>query len=138
MRELCMGAVTILFATTNPAIAESKWLESKRLEVSEVRGLCEQVSGVRLLGRMQMVTVGDERWRRLSRQELAIEAAVMGVAPLDPSRCYLVVQAGSAGERERRAFEVRDFVTNAEETSVFVLGRAYDHPAGGVMHPDGR
>jgi hypothetical protein len=28
---------------------------------------------------MQMISVGNERWRRLSRQELVIEAAMMGL-----------------------------------------------------------
>jgi hypothetical protein len=77
---------------------------------------------------MQMITSGDDRWRRLSRQELVIEATAMGAAPLDPSRCYVIAHAGSAAEGERRAFEVRDFTSNAEQTSVFVVGRAYDAP----------
>jgi hypothetical protein len=74
--------------------------------------LCDRVSDVRLLGRMQMISSGDDRWRRLSRQELVIEAAVMGVAPLDPSRCYVIAHAGPAEEGERRIFEVRDFTSN--------------------------
>lgn len=138
MRALCPAfAITILFATTHSALAESKWLESGRLEVSEIRMLCDRVSDVRLLGRMQMISSGDDRWRRLSRQELVIEAAVMGVAPLDPSRCYVIAHAGPAEEGERRAFEVRDFVSNTERTSVFVIGRAYDSPSG-EMHRDSR
>ena len=101
---------------------------SGRLKVSEIKVLCDRVSDVRLLGRMQMITSGDDRWRRLSRQELVIEAAAMGVAPLDPSRCYVIARAGPAAEGERRAFEVRDFTSNTERTSVFVIGRAYDAP----------
>jgi hypothetical protein len=119
-------------------LAESKWLESGRLTVSEIKVLCDRVSDVRLLGRMQMITSGDDdRWRRLSRQELVIEGAAMGVAPLDPSRCYVVARAGPAAEEERRAFEVRDFTSNTERTSVFVIGRAYDAPSP-AMHPDNR
>ena len=130
-------AITILFATSHSALAESKWLESRRLDASEIKALCDRVSDVRLLGRMQMITSGDDRWRRLSRQELVIEAAAMGVAPLDPSRCYVIVHAGPAAEEERRAFEVRDFTSNTERTSVFVIGRAYDAPSRAV-HPDSR
>ena len=138
MRALCPAfAITILFATTHSALAESKCLESARLEVSEIRMLCDRVSDVRLLGRMQMITSGDDRWRRLSRQELVIEGAVMGVAPLDPSRCYVIAHAGPAAEEERRAFEVRDFTSNTDRTSVFVIGRAYDAPSR-AMHPDSR
>ena len=70
---------TALFATTNSAWAESKWLESGRLDTSEIKVLCERVSDVRQLARMQMISVGNERWRRLSRQELVIEAAMMGL-----------------------------------------------------------
>jgi hypothetical protein len=58
----------------------------------------------------------------------------MGVAPLDPSRCYVIAHAGPAAEEERRAFEVRDFTSNTERTSVFVIGRAYDAPSR-AMHP---
>jgi len=105
--------------------------------VSEIKVLCDRVSDVRLLGRMQMITSGDDRWRRLSRQELVVEATAMGVAPLDPSRCYVIAHAGPAAEGERRAFEVRDFVSNTERTSVFVIGRAYDSPSG-EMHRDSR
>ena len=94
MRTFCRAlAITILCATSHSALAESKWLESGRLKVSEIKVLCDRVSDVRLLGRMQMITSGDDRWRRLSRQELVIEAAAMGVAPLDPSRCYVIARA---------------------------------------------
>jgi hypothetical protein len=103
-------------------------LETGRLDVSEIKVLCDRVSDVRLLGRMQMLTSGDDRWRRLSRQELVIESAAMGVAPLDPSRCYVIAHAGSVADGARRAFEVRDFTSNAEQTSVLVVGRAYDAP----------
>jgi hypothetical protein len=47
------------------------------------------------------------------------------------------VHAGPAAEEERRAFEVRDFTSNTERTSVFVIGRAYDAPSRAV-HPDSR
>ncbi|WP_027527546.1 hypothetical protein [Bradyrhizobium sp. Ec3.3] len=130
MRALCPAflAVTALFATSHSALAESIWLETGRLNVSEIKVLCDRVSDVRLLGRMQMITSGDDRWRRLSRQELVIEATAMGVAPLDPSRCYVIAHAGSVAEGERRAFEVRDFISDNERTSIFVIGRAYDAP----------
>jgi hypothetical protein len=36
-----------------------------------------------------------------------------------------------------RAFEVRDFTSNTDRTSVFVIGRAYDAPSR-AMHPDSR
>ena len=38
-------------------MAQSKWLESKRLDLSEIRALCERVSDVRMLARMQ-ITIG--------------------------------------------------------------------------------
>ena len=91
MRALCL-VITVLLATACPALAESRWLESSRLEASEIGPLCEQVTGVRLLARMQMLSSGNERWRRLSRQELVVEAALTGVVPLDPSRCYIVAR----------------------------------------------
>jgi hypothetical protein len=72
-----------------------------------------------------MTTTGGERWRRLSRQELVVEAFVMGSPPLDPGRCYVVARAGRAEETERRAFEVRDFAVSAESTTVFVIGRDF-------------
>jgi hypothetical protein len=77
---------------------------------------------------MQIISSGDERWRRLSRQELVIEDAMMGVPPLDPSRCYIIARAGLSGDDRRRAFEVRDFAVSIERTSVFVVGHAYDLP----------
>ena len=123
MRALCPAlAITALFTTSHSALAESKWLETGRLNVSEIKALCDRVSDVRLLGRMQMINSGDDRWRRLSRQELVIEAAAMGVAPLDPSRCYVIAHAGPAAEEERRAFEVRDFTFNAERLRFSLLG----------------
>lgn len=123
MRALWCGMASVLFAT-NSAMAESRWLQSGRLDVSDIRLLCEQVRDVRLLARMQMISSGNERWRSLSRRELVIEAAVMGVPPLDPSRCYVLARAGQAGDAERRAFEIRDFAVDTERTSVFVVGRA--------------
>src|SRR6516225_5955788 len=129
MRALCpVLAIATLFATSHSALAESKWLETGRLNVSEIKVLCDRVSDVRLLGRMQMITSGDDRWRRLSRQELVIEATAMGVAPLNSTRCYVIARAGSVAEGERRAFEVRDFISNTEQTSILVIGRAYDAP----------
>lgn len=127
-----LGLVTmVLLATASPALAESRWLESSRLDASEIGLLCQQVSGVRLLARMQMLSSGNDHWRRLARQELVVEAAIMGAPPLDPSRCYIVVRAGSTDEAERRAFEVRDFAVNPERTSVLIVGRAYDAPPDG-------
>ncbi len=129
MRVLGLMAAAAVFATTGAAQAESRWLESGRLDAAEIGALCNQVHDVRLLARMQMLASGDRRWRRLSRQELVVEAAVMGVPPLDPSRCYLVARAGAADEGERRAFEVRDFAVSTERTSALIVGRAYDPPA---------
>jgi hypothetical protein len=128
MRAACLIAGSVLFATVSSAEAESRWLESGRLHVSEIGSLCKRVQGIRLLARMQIISSGDDRWRRLSRQELVMEDAAMGVSPLDPSRCYVVARAGPAGENERRAFEVRDFTLSTELTSVFIVGRAYDAP----------
>ena len=128
MRALCLGLAMVLSATTCPAVAESLWLESARFDVSEVRALCERASGLRLLARMQMIATGDARWRRLSRQELVVEATVMGEVPLDPGRCYVVARAGPADDSERRAFEVHDFSVSSERTAVLVVGRAYAHP----------
>jgi hypothetical protein len=127
MRRLSMGIAAALLATTS-ALADSRWLESGHLEVSEIKVLCEHVSNVYLLARMQMISSGNERWRRLSRQQLVIETTVMGAPPLDPRRCYLIARAGPAEEIERRAFEIRDFSVNSERTSVFVIGRAYNAP----------
>jgi len=45
---------------------------------------------------MQMISSGNDRWRQLSRQELTVETTVMGVPPLDPTRCYVIARAGSA------------------------------------------
>ena len=131
MRTLSLGIAAILFATAYSAMAESKWLESKRLDLPEIKSLCERVSDVRMLARKQIGAAGDERWRRLSRQELVIEGAVMGVPPLDPSRCYVIAGAGPADEREQRVFEVRDFADSPERTSIFVIGRDYG-PARGA------
>ena len=81
MRALCLAMATSLFAATDPALAESKWLESGRLDVAELRALCDRVSDVGLLARMQIISAGNERWRRLSRQQLVIEATAMGAPP---------------------------------------------------------
>ena len=132
MRAVGLVIATALFATTHPALAESKWLESGRLEVAEIRVLCDRVSDVRLLARMQMISAGSERWRRLSRKELVIEASVMGTPPLDPGRCYIVARGGSTDEGERSVFEVRDFTVSPERTSVLTIGHAYDVPQGWV------
>jgi len=131
MRTLSLSIAAILFATAYSAMAESKWLESKRLDLPEVKALCERVSDVRMLARKQISAAGDERWRRLSRQELVIEVAGMGVPPLDPSRCYVIARAGPVDEREQRVFEVRDFADSPERTSIFVIGRDYG-PARGA------
>ncbi|MDH6257616.1 hypothetical protein [Bradyrhizobium sp. BR13661] len=128
MRAVCLGTVTAVLVSASSALAESGWLESKRLEASEIKALCERVSDIRLLARMQMISSGNARWRRLSRQELAIEATIMGVPPLNPSRCYAIARAGAADEQERRAFEVRDFIVSTNLTSVLLVGRAYDPP----------
>lgn len=128
MRALGVCVLAMWLATPCSALAESKWLESQRLDAPEIGNLCEQVSGVRLLARMQMLASGNLRWRLLSRQELVIESTAMGVSPLDPSRCYVIARAGPADENERRAFEVRDFAANAERTSILTIGRAYDPP----------
>ena len=93
-----------------------------------VRALCERVSDVRLLARTQIMSTGDNLWRRLSRQELEIETAIMGVPPLEPNRCYVIVRAGRDRDSERRAFEVRDFAVSSERTSVLVVGRNYALP----------
>ena len=83
---------------------------------------------------MQMISAGSERWRRLSRQELVIETAVMGAPPLGPGRCYVIARGGSTDEGQRSAFEVRDFTVSSERTSVFTIGHAYDAPQDWV-HP---
>jgi len=128
MHMLRLAAVLLLLAATGPALAESAWLESGRLEVAELRALCERVSDVRMLARKQMIATGDARWRWLARQELVLEDAVMGVPPLDPSHCYVIMRAGRDDETLRRAFEVHDFATNPEQTSVFLVGRNFDPP----------
>lgn len=129
MRTLCLIAAIAFTATTSSAPAETRWLQSGRLDVPDIASLCEQVRDVRLLARMQMIASGGEKWKRLSRQDLDLEATVMGVPPLDPARCYIIARAGPADDRERLAFEVRDFAVNPERTSVFIVGRAYDAPA---------
>jgi hypothetical protein len=109
-------------------MAQSKWVESGRLDTSEVSAICKRASDVRTLARTQMTSPGNERWTRLSRQELVVEAFVMGTPPLDPRRCYLVARAGRVEETARRVFEVRDFAVSAESTSVFVIGRGFELP----------
>jgi hypothetical protein len=126
MRVFCL-AVMLLLCVDRSALAESEWVESGRLGVAEIRALCERVNDIRELARVQMISTGNARWRRLSRQELVIEATVMGVPPLDPNRCYVIARAGR-NETERRAFEVRDFAVNPERTSIFIIGRDYDPP----------
>ena len=127
MRAIWCSMVSVLFAA-NPAMAESKWLESGLLDASDIRALCEHVKDVQLLARMQMIASGNERWRSLSRRELVVESVVMGVPPLDTGHCYVIARAGLAADTERRAFEIRDFAVGTERTSVFVVGRAYDAP----------
>jgi hypothetical protein len=129
MRTLCLIAAIAFTAMTSSARAETRWLQAQRLDLPDVAALCEQVRDIRLLARMQMIATGGEKWKRLSRQDLDLEATVMGVPPLDPTRCYIIARAGPADDRERRAFEVRDFAVNAERTSVFIVGRSYDAPA---------
>lgn len=127
MRALSSIIATLLFATPS-AMAESKWLESGRLNPSEVSALCGLASDVRVLASKQMTAAGDEHWRQLSRQKLVVEAFVMGAPPLDPGRCYAVARAGLVNEIERRAFEVHDFAVSAESTTVFVVGRNFALP----------
>lgn len=127
MRTLSSIIATLLF-TTLPAMAQSKWVESGCLDTSEVSAICKRASDVRTLARTQMISSGNERWTRLSRQELVVEAFVMGTPPLDPRRCYVVARAGRAEETGRRGFEVRDFAVSAESTSVFVIGRGFELP----------
>lgn len=125
MRALCLAM--LLLCNGRTAFAGTEWFPSARLAVAEIRVLCDRVSGIELLARKQMISAGNARWRWLSRQELVIEATVMGVPPLNPSSCYVIARAGQ-GERERRAFEVHDFTVNPERTSVFIVGRDYDAP----------
>ncbi len=134
MHAFYLGAA-VLLAATQPALAQSEWVESGRIAVAEIRALCERVSDLRLLARMQIISAGDDRWRRLSRQELVIETAVMGVPPLDPRRCYVIARAGRDGDSEQRAFEVRDFAVSPKRTSVLLIGRDYAPPLG-AMGPD--
>lgn len=124
MRAFCLA---ILLLCNGTALAGTEWLPSGRLSVAEIRVLCERVSNVQLLARKQMISTGNARWRWLSRQELVIEATIMGAPPLNPGSCYVIARAGQ-GERERRAFEVHDFTVNPERTSVFIIGRDYDPP----------
>lgn len=128
MHVLRLAAVMLVLAANGPALAESAWLESGRLAVAELRALCDLVSDVRTLARKQMIASGDAQWRWLARQELVFEAAVMGAGPLDPTHCYVIMRAGQDDETVRRAFEVRDFATNPERTSVFLVGRGFDPP----------
>ena len=69
MRTLSLSVAAILFATAYSAMAESKWLESKRLDLPEIKALCERVSDVRMLARKQISAAGDERWRRFVRNK---------------------------------------------------------------------
>lgn len=121
-------SAAVLLVSGSSALAGSEWLESRRLGAAEIRELCGRVGDVRPLARMQMITAGDARWRRLSRQELVIESAVMGLPPLDPDRCYLVARAGQGDDGVRRAFEVRDFAANPARVSVLLVGRHYELP----------
>lgn len=125
MRALCLAM--LLLCNGRTALAGTEWLPSARLAVAEIRVLCDRVGGVELLARKQMISAGNARWRWLSRQELVIEATVMGVPPLNPGSCYVIARAGRS-ETERRAFEVHDFTVNPERTSVFIIGRDYDAP----------
>ncbi|WIM11602.1 hypothetical protein [Enhydrobacter sp.] len=134
MSALCVGAAMLMPGADRSAdAAESQWLESGRMSAAEVRALCERVSDVRLLARMQMISTGDARWRQFARQELVIEAVVIGMPPLDPNRCYVLARAGPKDRGERRVFEVLDFAVNPERSSVFIIGRSYDLPPGLVV-----
>ena len=128
MRTLCAIIAPLLLFATPPAMAQTKWLESARLDPSEVSALCERASDARSLARTQMTVTGNERWRRLSRQELVVEGFVMGAPPLDPERCYVLARAGLGDDAERRIFEVHDFVVSPESTTVFVIGRSVALP----------
>lgn len=132
MRAVGLGTAMLLFAMTNSVLAESKWLESKRLYVSEIRTLCGRVRDVRLLARMQMISSGNNRWRQLSRQDLVVELVMMGEPPLDADRCYAIARAGTTDDTERRAFEVRDFIDSIERTSILAIGRVFDLPPDGM------
>lgn len=128
MRTLGLMIATLPFVIS-PAMAQSKWVESKSLDPAAVGAHCKRASDVQSLARWQMITAGDTRWMRLARQELVVEAFVMGAPPLDPGRCYVVARAGRAQESERRAFEVYDFAVNAEKTTVFVIGHTFQLPS---------
>lgn len=130
MRKLGWTTAAFLL-TTLPAMAQSKLVESGRLDPSEVSAICKRASDVRTLARTQMITSGNERWKQLSRQELVVEGVVMGAPPLDPRRCYVVARAGRAEETSRRVFEASDFAVSAEGASVFVIGRGFELPPKG-------
>lgn len=123
MRALCLIAGMTCLALTSSVRGETAWLQSARLNGAEVASLCERVRDIRLLARMQMISSGSERWRRLSREELIVKVVTLGVQPLEP-RCYVIARAGLGGEKERRAFEEHDFLVSPEGVSVFVVGRA--------------
>jgi hypothetical protein len=120
MRTLISIIATLLF-TAPPAMSQSKWLESIRLDPSKVSALCERAGDVRSLARSQMTAAGDVRWRELSRRKLVMEAFVMGTPPLDPGRCYVVARAGLAAETERRVFEGRPSCFTALMSSVAAI-----------------
>ena len=128
MRVLRLAAVMLLLAVNGPAFAESAWLESARLTVPERQALCARISDIRMLARQQMIASGDAEWRRLARLGLTFEAAVMGTPPLDPGHCYVIMRAGQGDDIMRRAFEVREFTTNPDETLAFLVGRNFDPP----------
>ena len=118
MRVLSLGIATVLFATPY---------------LRKIRALCERVSDVRMLARTQIAVAGNERWRRLSRQELLIKIAGMGVSPVNPSRCYVIARAGPPDERELRVFEVRDFA-DSPETHIGLCCRPRLRPAAKRVH----
>ncbi len=43
MRAFHLGAATVLLAATQPALAQSEWVESGHIAVAEIRALCERV-----------------------------------------------------------------------------------------------
>ncbi len=129
MHVLRLAAV-LLLAANGPVLAESAWLESRRLALAERQALCERISDIRILAHHQMIASGDAQWRRLARQELVFEAAIMGAPPLDPGYCYVIMRAGQGDETLRRAFEVREFTSNPERTSAFLVGRDFEAPPG--------
>jgi hypothetical protein len=122
-----LGLIALLAASWagSPAVA-ADWVEASKLTQEELRAMCDRATDVKLLVRMQMLTSADAEWRQLSRQALTIEGFAMGVAPLDPTKCYVVAQAGGNAVpkgRKRRAFEVRDFTHSPERTLIMVVGR---------------